>query len=292
MNNVDWDDIRYFLAAAHSGSLSAASRLLGSNQPTVGRRIASLEQSLGLRLFRRHRQGLALTDDGLRILESAMAMDAAAAGLQRAGPCADAELRGTVRIAAPEGLAVWLLAPALADLARTHPELDLVLQPSTASADLARGEADIAVRLYRPKAGDLVVHRLREMGFGLYASAKYLQRHGVPTSVAALNEHRLIAYGEQLSEHAENRWLVSLVANGRWVFKSDNTATRIATTEAGTGIAVLPHLLAAQFPSLQRILPDQEAPTRTIWLVVHRDLRHVARVRTVMEFLADVINRA
>lgn len=291
MNNANWDDLRIFLAAARNGSLSAASRELDSNQPTVGRRIDALEQALGMRLFQRHPQGLTLTDEGRRILEIVEEMDRAAATLARQPQGGYEAVSGTVRIAAPEGLAVRVLAPALSGFARSHPDLDLILEPSSASADLARGEADIAVRLYRPSTQDLVVRRIRDMEFGLYASADYLQHHGVPAATAAMQQHRFIGYGEGLRDHPENRWLEALVGAARFALRSDNTLTRLMAARAGMGIAVLPQMLTAG-TALERILPDIAPPSRTIWLVVHRDLQQVARNRLVLEFLADTLAAA
>jgi len=289
MNNLDWDDLRFFLAAARGGSLSAASRELNSNQPTVGRRIAALEHALGVRLFQRHPHGLTLTEEGQQILATASTMDQVAAGLTRVTRNEE-RLAGTVRIAAPEGLALSLIVPALAGFAEAHPELDLDVQPAVASADLVRGEADIAVRLYRPDVADLVVRRVREMEFGLYAAEKYLARHGVPGDVAELGAHRFISYGARLQTQEDHAWLLSLVPGARIVFRSDNTATRIAAAEAGFGLAVFPQLVTG--PRLSRVLPALAAPAREIWLVVHRDLREVPRVRAVMDFLAQAIEAA
>ena len=288
MNNPNWDDLRIFLAAARSGSLSAASRTLGSSQPTLGRRIDALEQRLGVRLFQRHAQGLTLTDDGRRILQVVEDMDAAAAGLGRATRGDAERLAGRVRIAAPEGLAVRVLAPALTGFMQRHPELDLVLDPAASSADLVRGEADLAVRLYRPEVPDLVVRHIREMGFGLYATPGYLQRHGVPACAEELPRHRFIGYGERLRDHPENAWLENLVGGEGFTLRSDNTLTRLTAACAGLGIAVLPHLLVSGC-ALQQLLPNVVPPARAIWLVVHRDLQRVARCRLVMDFLADTL---
>lgn len=291
MNNANWDDLRIFLAAARGGSLSAASRALDSNQPTVGRRIAALEQALGLRLFQRHAQGLTLTEDGRRVLRAVEAMDDAAAALLRTPHSEAAESGGTVRIAAPEGIAVQVIAPALHAFMQRHPGLDLVLEPSAASADLVRGEADIAVRLYRPDAPDLVVRRVRDMEFGLYAAPDYLRRYGVPACADALSAHRFIGYGRQLAEHAENVWLTALTGQARYALCSDNTLTRLTAARAGLGIAVLPHLLIGE-SGLQRVLPELAPPPRTIWLVLHRDLQAVPRTRAVLEFLAGLLENA
>ena len=288
--NYDWDDLRIFLAAAHGGSLSAASRTLGSNQPTISRRISALEESLGVRLFQRHAQGLTLTEDGQHILRIAETMDKAASALNRRQDN-DMAIQGTVRIAAPEGLGIQIIAPALNKLLQQYPDLNLSLEPSTNSADLVRGEADIAVRLYRPDSQDLVVRRVRDMAFGLYASPQYFSLHDTPTTVAALQHYHFIGYGENLSDHAESRWLESLTSPLRYVLRSDNTLTRIMAARAGSGIAVLPHLLIRD-TGLVHILPELAPPSRTIWLVVHRDLRDAPRTRVVLDFLTDIIEKA
>lgn len=288
MNNLNWDNIRYFLAAARTQSLSAASRALGGNQPTVGRRIDALEAQLGLRLFQRHSGGLTLTEEGRRLLAAAELMEEGAADVRRASQCNDEALAGTVRISAPEGLGVCVLAPRLPELYRRYPLLDIVLEPASASADLKRGQADVALRLFRPDADDLVSRRLGEMGFGLYASNDYLTQHGMPQSAAELPQHAFVAYGDGLQELQENLWLGELMGRGRCLLRSDNTLARLAALAAGTGIGVMPHLLMAGQPGCMRVLPELEAPGRTLWLVVHGDLRHVARMRATLDFIEEV----
>ncbi|HEY0720179.1 MAG TPA: LysR family transcriptional regulator [Gammaproteobacteria bacterium] len=292
MNSLDWNDIRFFLAAAHSGSLAAASRQLGSHQPTVGRHIDTLEKRLGVRLFQRHAQGLTLTEEGQRILQAAEAMGDAAAMLHRIGTLEATELRGSVRIAAPSGLAVHLIAPHLPRFCERYPALDVTLQPSASSADLTHGEADVAIRLYRPDAEELVVRHVGAMGFGLYGSSAYLQQRGVPQQRSDMARHYFIAYGEQLRHLEENRWLETLAGDARFVVRSDDTHTRLAAAAAGVGLAVLPHILAQRFSQLQRVIEDAEVPSKPIWLVVHRDLRHLARVRAVLDWLMELFSES
>lgn len=288
MNKMDWDDIRFFLAAARTGSLAAASRQLGSHQPTVGRRIDGLEKRLGVRLFQRHAQGLTLTEEGQRIMQAAESMGEAAATLQRASSFEDKNIRGSVRIAAPSGLAVHVIAAKLPQFHEHFPNLDVMLQPSVSSADLTHGEADVAVRLYRPTAGELVVRRAGNMGFGLYGSPTYLQQHGTPQRTADLPQHCFIGYGEQLRHLEESCWLESITEGARYLLRSDDTHTRLAAAESGVGLAVLPHVLVQRSSQLQRVLEAEDAPPKTIWLVVHRDLRHMTRVRAVLDWLDEV----
>ena len=288
--NYNWDDLRIFLAAARSGSLSAASRTLDSNQPTLSRRINALEKTLGMRLFQRHAQGLTLTEDGQNLLQIAENMDLAASALNRSRDTTSL-ISGTVRIAAAEGIGVYIISPALVRLLQHYPELNLSLDSAHSSADLIRGEADIAVRAYRPESADLVIRRVRDMEFGLYAAAEYLAQYGSPQNAAELHQHLFIGYGELLKDHAECRWLEALVSPIRYVLRSDNIPNRIGAASSGAGIAVLPHLLIRD-TKLVRILPELAPPSRTIWLVVHRDLRDVARIRVVLEFLTEIIEAA
>ena len=287
---MDWDDIRFFLAAARSGSLAAASRQLGSHQPTVGRRIDSLEERLGVRLFQRHSLGLTLTDEGRRIMQAAEVMGDAAASLQRAGSFEASGVRGSVCIAAPNGLAVHLIAPNLPDFQQRYPDLDIVLQASPFTADLTHGEADVAVRLFRPTAEDLVVRHVGHMGFGVYGAKDYLKQHGVPQNTEELAGHLLIGYGEQLQHLDESSWLEALAGDARFILRSDDVYARLAAADAGLGLAVFPHVLVQRSPRLQRVLETEALPSRHIWLAAHRDLRHLARVRAVLDWLTELFS--
>lgn len=287
MDVMDWNDIRYFLAAARGGSLTAASRLLDCHQPTVGRRIDALERSLGVRLFQRHAQGLTLTDEGRGILGVAESMEEAARSLRRRGEAN--EIRGSVSIASPEGLANHVIAPGLLKLHDDFPLLDVVLLPSSASADLIHGEADIAVRLFRPAEGDLVARKIGEMGLGLYGAGTYFERFGMPQEMGELMQHRFIGYGARLRHVDESRWLDEAVAGGRFLLRSDDTHARLAAAAAGLGLAVLPHFLARS-AQLQPVALSAAIPPRPIWLVVHRDTRNLARIRVVLDWLDGLLS--
>ena len=224
-------------------------------------------------------------------MQAAEAMSEAAMVLQRTGTTEGTQMRGRVRIAAPSGLAVHLIAPQLSRFFDIYPELDVTVQPSVSSADLTHGEADVAIRLYRPTAEELVVRRAGTMRFGLYGASSYLQRYGMPENNAALAHHHFIGYGEQLRHLDENRWLEALAGDVRFILRSDDTHTRLAAAEASVGLAVLPEFLAQRSPQLHRVVEWEEVPSKPIWLVVHRDLRHLSRVRAMLEWLAGLINK-
>jgi DNA-binding transcriptional LysR family regulator len=167
-----WDDVRFFLALARAGSLSGAARALGVGHVTVGRRIMLLEKRLGVTLLNRTPDGFATTSAGQAILRECVAMESAAMDLERIVAGRDSLIAGSVRVTTTEALAYQLVVPAIAALHETHPELRVDLITGVRSLDIARREADLAVRFAQPSASDLVCRKLGEVGFSLYASIK------------------------------------------------------------------------------------------------------------------------
>ena len=288
MNTVNWDDLRYFLAAAESGSLSAAAKRLHSNQPTVGRHIDSLEKVLGVKLFKRHTQGLSLSREGEIMLAGSELMRSGVLKMQHLFNGQTDTADGTVCVALPEGLANEMLIPTLPEFYQRYPQINLILKISSRSANLSHGEADIALRLFRPSDANLVVKRLGDMQLGLYAAADYLQQHGMPKKQQDLHRHKLIAYGDELIDLPENQWLLKHAEDAAIVLQSDSTSARIRATEAGLGLSILPDLLISGNTKLRRLFSLDELPAYEIWLVYHRDLRHIARIRAVAEYFSEL----
>src|SRR6516225_2690585 len=189
-----WDDVRFFLAVARAGSLSGAARALGVGHVTVGRRITLLEKRLGVTLLNRTPDGFATTSAGEAILRQCMAMESAALNLERIVAGRDSLVTGSVRVTTTEALAYQLIAPAIAALRQTHPELRVDLIASVRSLDIARREADLAVRFARPATSDLVCRKLGEVGFSLYASRRYLAKSGIPKRGVGLAGYDLITF--------------------------------------------------------------------------------------------------
>ncbi len=177
---LDWDDLRFFLAIARTGSLTAAARELRVTQSTVGRRLASLESSLGARLLHRTPEGYVLTLAGEAILGQAERVEAEALSVERAVGGRDAQLEGIVRVAAVETLASHVLAPCFCALQSRSPEIVIELLADVRQLSLAMREADVAVRLSRFEQHDLIARRIGGLAYGLYASPAYLERHGEP----------------------------------------------------------------------------------------------------------------
>ena len=287
MNNTNWDCFRYFIAAAESGSLTAAAKQLGSNQPTVGRQIDALESALGVKLFQRSVKGLLLTEEGAFVFEQSQSMQSVADVIQRRMQGKDQNISGTVRVAMPEGLCLEVLTPMLPLFYNDYPNINLIMNVSSNTANLTRGEADIAVRLFRPREANLVAKNLGRMTLGLFASSDYLKTHGYPVSANELKKHRIITYGDQLSSLAENQWLVNNSASTLRILSSDNTIARLKATAAGVGISIQPHLFCRMNPELVPVLENTRLPDHEVWIAYHNDLRHLSRIRAVVNFISD-----
>jgi DNA-binding transcriptional LysR family regulator len=285
-----WDDARYFLAAARTGSLSAAARALGVGHVTVGRRIALLEDRLGATLLARSPDGLATTAAGEAILRQCMAMEGAAQDLERIASGLDSQLVGSVRVTTTEALAHQVIAPAVAALRLAHPELQVELAAGVRTLDIARREAELAVRYSRPTSPDLVCRKLGDVGFALYASAAYLQKRGPPAAGGGLSGHDLIAFTG--APAATSPFFMGEALDGaRTALRCDNAFIQMRAAAAGVGIAELACFLGETTPDLARVWPERPPARRTAWLIVHQDMRRAARIRAVSAGIADAFQR-
>jgi len=287
---LDWNDLRFFLAVARERTLTAAARSLRVSQPTVSRRLAALEGDFGARLFLRGAGGYALTPQGRRLLDVTEPLAAQLERVERDGVDDASRVAGTVRVAATEMTAAHLIEDALGALIAAHPALTIDLVASNLAADLARGEADLAVRLVRPDTADLVRRRLGAMRYGLFASEAYLAR-APALEVPGLAGHRVIKPVRSMARGPEARWLEQHGARATASVCVDSPYLALRAAEAGLGLAVLSDSLARNAPTLRcaRALP--EIPAREVWLVYHRDLRELARVRRAAEAIGACLRQ-
>jgi DNA-binding transcriptional LysR family regulator len=289
---ISWDDLRVLLAAHRGGTLAGAGRLLGVDATTVGRRLSALQDALGARLVERTPDGLALTAAGLRAVAAAEATDDLVTGLARELSGADARVEGTVRLTTGDGLLVHVLAPALPALRARHPALRLELLAATRPLDLARREADVAVRFFRPREPGLVAKRLAPLSYGLYAAPAYLAQKGTPRRAADLAEHDLVGFDAALASTPEMRWLARHAPEDHFVVRASTTPVILAACRAGLGIAAVADIIARGEPGIVRVLPRVAPPEREAWAVLHPDLRASARVNAVLAWLAEVLATA
>ena len=287
---LDWDDLRYFLAIHRAGTLARAAAELSINATTVGRRLTNLEERVEARLFDRTPEGYVLTLTGRDLLPRAERMEAEALGVAREVNGRDQKAAGTVRLSATEMLATRFITPHLPSFRALHPELTLELECTNRSLNLGRRETDIALRLARPREEDVVTKKLASVPLSLYASHRYLDTHGAPADPErSLRGHTAILFASSRLFAIENEWLQKRLAGAHVALRSDSVSSIYAAAIAGLGIALLPRAVASLDGRLVRLDTDTAPEPRTIWQAVHKDLVRAARIRAVLDFLAQVL---
>lgn len=281
-----WDDLRYFLEVARTGSTLAAAKPLRVNQTTVARRIAALEAATGLILFERRRAGYALTEAGAALVAQAEAVERAAAGFADAAAASTREAHGAVRLSTVEIYAATLLTPLLSDLRAAHPGIRIELDTTEVKRDLAAGEADIALRGgHPPEEAGLVGRRIGPDPWTLYCSRAYAAANPLPGSFAELAGHPIVGGGGDYVWPMYRRWLQHHGLEEAVVLEHGSTTGLLAAVRAGLGLAVLPSLMADREPDLVQVVAPPPADRMELWLITHERVRHAPRVRAVMDFL-------
>lgn len=282
----NWNDLKAFLAVAETGSTLAAAQTLRVSQTTIARRIAALEEALGLSLFERRQAGYALTPVGEAMVDHAMKVRTAAEQFDAVAGAQSRDVSGTVRLSTLEIIAVTVLAPVLRNLHAAHPDIHIELDTTDDLRDLAAGIADIALRsTAEPKGGGLVGRRVAANPWTLYCSRDYAATHGIPTTRAELARHPFIGGGGGMW-HPYRAWLQRYGLEDAVVLHHDSAAGLLSGVRSGLGLAVLPGFVADRDPELIRCLPPKEGDETGMWLLTHERLRHEPRVRAVLDFLA------
>jgi DNA-binding transcriptional LysR family regulator len=286
---ANWDDYRYFLAVARAGSLSGAARRMRVDQSTVGRRLAALEARVGARLFDHTPEGYVLTAAGESVRTDVERLEDGFLAVGRRLAGGDARIEGVVRVAIVETFANTFVVGHLGELRSRHPGLSIELLTGNAPVDLARREADLAVRLGKaPKQPNLVVRQLGVAGFALYGSRDYLARRGRPRLSGGLGGHEVVCYSGELATTPLARFMTEHAKRAEIVLRTNSVASAYEAVAAGLGLGILPCVLGGR--GLERI-GSAILGTNPIWSVVHEDLLRNARVHAVLLFLTDRIQR-
>ncbi|MBV9941291.1 MAG: LysR family transcriptional regulator [Solirubrobacterales bacterium] len=282
MTEPEWSDFRVLLALGRAGSMAGAARILGVDASTISRRLAAAEKATGAVLIVRGGRDFAFTTEGQVLLRAAEAMDTAVAEAVASVRAARAELAGVVRLSLPPSMVHFLRRfPHI--VAERHPGLGVVMESNRAVADLARGEADIAVRASRPTAHDLIIRYVFELGLAIYASRAYLDRAGRPSSTEDLRRHKLVLYNATFTS-APVSWLEEYHDQRAPVSRVDSVDMALSAIAAGEGIGVLYCCHGDSYAELERVLPDPIA-SQSLHVLYGRAARGSARVKAVADFL-------
>ncbi len=289
---MDWDNLRYFLEVARSGTLVAAARRLGVEHTTVSRRVQALEKQLGHALFAREAGGHRLTEAGRQLLPGVEAMETAVLGVERAASDPGGGPAGLVRVGATEGFGTLILAGQLARLTQKHPQLSIDLLALPRMLHLSRREADIVISLERPTRGSVIVTRLADYTLYLYGQRETLARRPLVQERDDLRHHAFISYVDDLLFTKELQFLDALHQPERFAFRSTSITAQYEAVRAGAGLAVLPAFMADRDPVLARVLPQEARFTRTFWMSMPAEAKNLARMQAVWGFLKETVREA
>jgi DNA-binding transcriptional LysR family regulator len=285
-----WDDLRFLLALARQGTLTAAASSLGVSQPTVGRRIAALERRLGTPLFERTASGYRPSETGQvlalhaeRIEEVMVAAEQASADKRR--------VRGAVKITSSEWLCISVLGPGLGRLSRSYPELTVELVAEARWLNVSRGESDVAVRAARFDQPGIVQRRVAVAELALYAAPSYLAQHGDPDLRNGSAGHRFLTLSDDAGL-GDMAWLRVHAARAQVAARANGRILLAALAVGGGGLACLPRLVGDETAGLQRILASPAPPSRELWLGMRGDRRSLPRVRAVADFITAELEAA
>jgi DNA-binding transcriptional LysR family regulator len=282
----DWSDLRYFLAVAREGSTLAAARALGVSQSTVHRRIAALEARLGRRLVDRRQTGYRLTKLGGEMLPYAKRVEISVTDFERQFAAHDPDLVGTVRVECPATAANRLMkSPLLDAFHQRYPGLRVEFVTFNRFLDLAKGEADLAIRQGAPEDKALVASRIADVAWAVFASRSYVERHGHPQRVADLATHALVEFDDAIAWHPAWTWVRSVAPRAVVAARSNNLASVLLAVKSGAGLAPLPVPFAERESDLVAVIGPLRELTYPFYLLMHQDMRRTPRVRAFFDFV-------
>ena len=287
--NFTWDDLQYFLAVARTGQLSTAARQLRTSHATVSRRIDRLEFSLKVKLFERNPRGYVLTGMGQRFIETAERIEAEADRWQADLLSGTTAQKGVVRLSTPEGFANFFFADKIRSFCDAHPNITLELVTIQQIMSLSRREADIAVSLDPPKDGPYLTEKLTDYSLNVYATKSYLAKAPAIRHRQDLLAHPFIGYIEDMIFAPGLDYLGDVHPGIKARFQSSSIFAQLTATLNGLGLCVLPHFITRSLPDLEIVLPEEVELRRSYWLMRHRDLSQIPRVRMVTDYIFDAV---
>lgn len=286
----DWNDLKAFLAVARGGSTLAASRALGVNQTTVARRIESLEQNLGFKLFERGQTGSRVTEAGQSLIGEAETVERAAIRFANLAAMQMRGVSGALRLTTNELVANTMVIPALGAFRAVHPDVQVDLVITDRSLDLESGEADLAIRTSQSLAtSDLVARKICDHDMALYCSREYAARRGAPASSEDLAHHDLIDVSMEMGEIPAATWMMRHSGGKTPITRSNSMASMVYAVKAGLGIGALPSTIGDIDPDLLRCSDVILEARASSWIVTRRELKDTPRVRAFIDFMAPYL---
>jgi DNA-binding transcriptional LysR family regulator len=286
----DWNDLRYFIAVARGGSTLAAAKALRLSQSTVHRRLEALERQLGQQLVVRHPTGYRLTELGEELRAHAERVEQSVTDFERRVAAWGKDVGGTVKVTCPDEVGSRLLTSGLIDrFSERYPALRVEFVMSDRNLDLAKGQADIAIRGVAPTDETLIGRKIAESAWAVYCSKSYAQRCGDIKRPEDINHHSIVLFDGRMRDHRSALWLRSVAPNARIAARAGNLPAMLLATKSGAGLAVLPVIVGEKDKALVRVLGPVQDIATPFYLLMHEDMKRTPRVRVLFDFLIEAL---
>jgi len=293
---MDWDKLRVFHAVAQAGSFTHAGETLNLSQSAVSRQISALEEELGVQLFHRHARGLILTEQGDILDRTAANIFDQLESVKASIADTKDQPEGDLRVTTTVGFGSTWLTPRIHRFIDGYPEIRVSIVCDDRELDLGMREADVAIRMSEPTQPDLIKKRLFTVHSHIYASPEYIEAHGAPQTLEELDQHQLIAYGDNAPSSLRNvNWLRTVGMRPHMIrdtkLQVNNIYGLLLSVESGLGIASLPDYMITEKNNLRRLLPEVQGPTFDTFFVYPEELRNTKRVTVFRDFLEGEVRR-
>ena len=292
---MDWDKLKIFHAVAEAGSFTSATVILNLSQSAISRQIQSLEDDLKVKLFERHARGLTLTENGEYVYKTAHEVISKLKEVETSLGDQKNKPTGKITITTVRSFGTHWLTPRIQEFMQLHPEMEVELIFDDKELDLSTRQADIGIFMRRPKQLNYIQKKLMDINYHIYGSNTYLEKYGMPKSIADLNKHKFISFGKGTPSPVYNPdWALKIgmreSKKRKSIMKVNSVMGLLLAVESGVGLAALPDYLVFQSKNLIKVLPKVEGPITEAHFVYPQSLKNVARIQAFRNFLYSKIS--
>ena len=292
---MDWDKLKIFHAVAEAGSFTSATVNLNLSQSAISRQIQSLEEDLKVKLFERHARGLTLTENGEYVFKTAHEVISKLKEVETSLSDQKNHPTGKLTITTVRSFGTHWLTPRIQEFMQLHPEIEVELIFDDKELDLSTRQADIGIFMRRPKQLNYIQKKLIDINYHIYGSNKYLEKYGMPKTIADLNKHKFISFGRGTPSPVFNPdWALKVGIKDnkkrKSVMKVNSVMGLLLAVESGVGLAALPDYLSYQSKNIIKVLPKVEGPITEAHFVYPQSMKNVARVQAFKNFLYSKIS--
>jgi DNA-binding transcriptional LysR family regulator len=292
---MDWDKLKIFHTVAEASSFTKAATILNLSQSAISRQIQSLELDLKIQLFERHARGLVLTDNGEYLFKSAHEIISKLKDVESTLSGQKDKLNGKLTITTVVSFGTTWLTPRIKEFMDLHPEIEVELIFDDKELDLSTREADVAIRMRRPKQLNLIQKKFVDFNYHIYGSNKYLEKNGYPKILKDLDKHKFITYGRGAPSPVYNPdWVLKLGTKEgkkrKSTMKVNSVYGLLLAVQSGVGLAALPDYIAHNIPNLTKVLPDQTGKPTETHFVYPASLKNNARLMAFRNFIFSKVS--